>query len=97
MATMRARLGVLGRAGGFRARITSIGHLLSGSFMNAGIMLLSVAIAARTLGPYSYGIMVLVLTFGRTVERILRFESWLEIDPARRLLHNCDSLPGLTT
>lgn len=76
MATMRARLGVLGRAGGFRARITSIGHLLSGSFMNAGIMLLSVAIAARTLGPYSYGIMVLVLTFGRTIERILRFESW---------------------
>ncbi|MET0364214.1 MAG: lipopolysaccharide biosynthesis protein [Sphingobium sp.] len=76
MTTMRARLGFLGRAGGFRSRMTSIGHLLSGNFMNAGIMLLSVAIAARTLGPHTYGIMVMVLTFGRTVERILRFESW---------------------
>lgn len=76
MATLRARMRALGKAGGFRARIASIGHLLSGNFMNAGIMLLSVAIAARSLGPYSYGIMVLVLTFGRTVERILRFESW---------------------
>lgn len=62
--------------GAVRRRLTSIGHLLSGNFINAGIMLISVAIAARALGPAEYGIMVLVLSFGRTIERLLRFESW---------------------
>src|SRR5688572_13222380 len=59
-----------------RGRIASIGHLLSGNLLNAGVMLISVAIAARALGPQQYGIMVLVLALGRTVERLIRFESW---------------------
>ncbi|QAY78044.1 lipopolysaccharide biosynthesis protein [Sphingosinicella sp. BN140058] len=57
-------------------RLVNIGHLLSGSFGNAAIMLVSVAVAARALGPEIYGVMVLVLAYGRTVERVLRFESW---------------------
>ncbi|PSJ36392.1 lipopolysaccharide biosynthesis protein [Allosphingosinicella deserti] len=60
----------------FRQRLIAIGHLLSGNFGNAAIMLVSVAIAARALGPEIYGVMVLVLAYGRTVERVLRFESW---------------------
>ncbi len=59
-----------------KMRLVSIFHLLSGSFGNAAIMLVSVAIAARALGPEAYGIMVLILAYGRTVERLLRFESW---------------------
>jgi O-antigen/teichoic acid export membrane protein len=62
--------------GGTRTRLTAVGHLLSGNFLNAAIMLISVAIAARSLGPATYGVMVLVLSYNRVVERILRFESW---------------------
>lgn len=61
---------------GLRRRLISIGHLTSGNFMNAGIMLISAGIAARALGPANYGVMVLVLAFCRTIERICRFESW---------------------
>lgn len=57
-------------------RLGSIGHLIFGNVFNAGVMLLSIVIVARSLGPAEYGIMVMVLAFGRTVERIFRFESW---------------------
>ncbi|MDB5713859.1 MAG: lipopolysaccharide biosynthesis protein [Sphingomonadales bacterium] len=63
-------------AEGLRRRVTNIGHLLSGNMLNAAIMLVSASIAARSLGPHVYGIMVLVLSFCRTVERVVRFESW---------------------
>ncbi|RPF71176.1 lipopolysaccharide biosynthesis protein [Aurantiacibacter spongiae] len=59
-----------------RSRLIPIGHLLSGNFMNALIVLVSTAIAARALGPAVYGVMVIVLSFGRLIERLVRFESW---------------------
>ncbi|MEW9857028.1 lipopolysaccharide biosynthesis protein [Novosphingobium sp. M1R2S20] len=59
-----------------RVRLIAIGHLLSGNFLSAALMLVSIAIAARVLGPERYGIMVMVLSFSRLVERVLRFESW---------------------
>lgn len=64
---------------GLRAHLGSIAHLLTGNMANAAIMLVSVGIAARALGPDQYGVMVLVLAFGRTVERLVRFESWQPI------------------
>lgn len=77
----RARYALRSRAGAFlakgsRSRLTAVGHLLSGNFLNAAIMLVSVAMAARSLGPMAYGIMVMVLSYNRVVERLLRFESW---------------------
>lgn len=77
-----------------RSRLAGIGHLLSGNVLNAVIMLVGISIAARALGPAEYGVMVLVLTFGRVFERLVRFESWqplirfaaqeeLESDPPR--------------
>jgi O-antigen/teichoic acid export membrane protein len=51
-------------------------HLFSGGFANAVIMLLATLLAARTLEPQLYGVMVLVLAIGRVSERLLRFESW---------------------
>ncbi|MET1756701.1 lipopolysaccharide biosynthesis protein [Novosphingobium sp. RD2P27] len=59
-----------------RVRLVAIGHLLSGNFLSAALMLVSIAIAARVLEPERYGIMVMVLSFSRLVERVLRFESW---------------------
>lgn len=77
-----------------RSRLAGIGHLLSGNVLNAAIMLVGISIAARALGPTEYGVMVLILTFGRVFERLVRFESWqplirfaaqeeLESDPPR--------------
>ncbi|MCX8474759.1 MAG: lipopolysaccharide biosynthesis protein, partial [Sphingomonas sp.] len=62
----RARETVRAHAGGLlvkgtRRRLTAVAHLLSGNFLNALIMLVSVAIAARSLGVAAYGIMVMVL------------------------------------
>lgn len=54
----------------------NIGHLTTGNFTNAGIMLVSTGIAARALGPADYGVLILTLSFGRMIERICRFESW---------------------
>jgi O-antigen/teichoic acid export membrane protein len=62
--------------GSTRRHMASIGHLLTGSFTNAVLMLASTTIAARTLGPAAYGVFALVLTIGRFSERLLRFESW---------------------
>lgn len=59
-----------------RSRLASIGHLLSGNVLNAVIMLVGISIAARALGAAEYGVMVLILTFGRVFERLVRFESW---------------------
>lgn len=77
----RAREAFRAHAGGWlvkgtRRRLTAVAHLLSGNFLNAAIMLVSVAIAARSLGVAAYGIMVMVLSYNRVVERIVRFESW---------------------
>src|SRR3546814_16478303 len=64
---------------GSRGRLIAVGHLLSGNFLNALIMLVSVAMAARSLGPATYGVVVLVLSYNRGVARILSFESWPHI------------------
>jgi O-antigen/teichoic acid export membrane protein len=66
----------LAQAGGGGERLASIGHMLTGSFANAVLMLIGTMIAARSLGPGNYGVFALVLTIGRFSERILRFESW---------------------
>lgn len=57
-------------------RLINIGHMLTGNFANAGIMLIAVAIAARGLGPEVFGSMVLVLALASTIERLIRFETW---------------------
>ena len=61
---------------GLRERLVNIGHLLSGNFISAIVGLVGVAITARALGPMSYGILALVISYGRIVEKVMRFESW---------------------
>ncbi|WP_022683595.1 lipopolysaccharide biosynthesis protein [Sphingobium bisphenolivorans] len=57
-------------------RLINIGHMLTGNFLNAAVMLVSVACAARALGPEQWGAMVLVIALANTIERLIRFESW---------------------
>ena len=61
---------------GLRGRLVNIGHLLSGNFLSAMVALVGVAITARTLGPMEYGVLALVISYGRIVEKVMRFESW---------------------
>ncbi len=59
-----------------RSRIESVLHLMTGSVGNAIVMIGSLALATRALGPEAFGIMAMTLAVGRVCERIVRFESW---------------------
>lgn len=72
----RLRALILSGEGLRTIRWRSVLHLMSGSAGNAFIMLLATLLAARTLEPQQYGVMVLILAIGRVCERLLRFESW---------------------
>lgn len=54
----------------------NIGHLLSGNVLSSLLALASLAIASRALDTNSFGILILVTTFVRLIERLVRFESW---------------------
>lgn len=49
---------------------------MTGNLAGSAIALIAVAISARTLGPHDYGILALVITFARAVERLVSFQSW---------------------
>ena len=49
---------------------------MTGSVGNAIVMIGSLALATRALGPEAFGIMAMTLAVGRVCERIVRFESW---------------------
>jgi O-antigen/teichoic acid export membrane protein len=59
-----------------RRRLGSIGHVLTGNLAGTLLGLLGVAIAARALGPHDYGILVLIITYVRAIERLVSFQSW---------------------
>lgn len=81
-----------GREAPFRGRVVSVGHLLSGNVASAVLALVAVALTARAIGPTEYGILALVLTYARAIERLVTFQSWQPIikygaaldDPAHR-------------
>ena len=49
---------------------------MTGSVGNAIVMIGSLALATRSLGPEAFGVMAITLAVGRVCERIVRFESW---------------------
>lgn len=57
-------------------RVRSVGHLLTGTSATVCLSLLSIALAARALGPKDYGVLALILTLGQACERLLSFQSW---------------------
>jgi O-antigen/teichoic acid export membrane protein len=57
-------------------RARAVGHLLTGTSATVGLSLLSIAFAARSLGPTDYGVLALILTLGQACERLLSFQSW---------------------
>lgn len=59
-----------------RARLVNIGHMLSGNAVSTVFALISLAVAMRALGPAAYGVLALVISYARLVDRVVRFESW---------------------
>lgn len=59
-----------------RARLVNIGHMLSGNAVSMVFGLISLAMAMRSLGPAEYGVLALVISYSRLIDRIVRFESW---------------------
>jgi O-antigen/teichoic acid export membrane protein len=62
-----------------RHRLRNIGHLLSGSLANLLLSLPAVALTARALGPESYGILALVLSYVQATKRFADFQVWQPI------------------
>lgn len=51
-------------------------QLLVGNVLEAGLSFVAVVLAARGLGPESYGILVLVQTYIIVVDEVINFQSW---------------------
>jgi len=64
---------------GHRLRLANIAHLLTGNVAGSILSLAAFALAARTLGLEEYGLLALVLTFTRVIERTVSFQSWQPI------------------
>jgi O-antigen/teichoic acid export membrane protein len=63
--------------GGVVARIYgNLGRLLGGKAAAGLISLVYIAIAARTLGPADYGVLVLVHTYAMTIGGLIEFPGW---------------------
>lgn len=62
-----------------RTRLRHITHLLSGNAVSLVLGIASMAITVRALGPTSYGILALTISFAQAIERIISFQSWQPI------------------
>ena len=74
-----AKDGLLGRV------LANAGMLLGGRTLNAVISLGYMALAARSLGVASFGVLVLINTFAQFIGDVARFQSWqtiLQFGPA---------------
>ncbi|MEJ1157426.1 lipopolysaccharide biosynthesis protein [Prosthecomicrobium sp. N25] len=74
-----ARLKRAARASVDRAlgrRLVNIAHVLSGNFAGTLLGLVAFALTARTLGAFDYGVLALIHTYVRAVERLVAFQSW---------------------
>lgn len=59
----------------FRSRLVNVGHLLTGNFASVLIALATAALTARALGANDYGLLALLTTYSRAVERLFGFNS----------------------
>jgi len=78
-----------------RARLVNIGHMLSGNMVSLAFGLISLAMAMRSLGPAEYGILALVISYSRLIDRIVRFESWQPLIKYAATVEGPDSKPEL--
>jgi O-antigen/teichoic acid export membrane protein len=78
-----------------RTRLVNIGHLLTGNVFSSLIGLLAFALTARALGPIDYGLLALVYTYIRAIERLVSFQSWQPLIKYGADLQNQENHPDL--
>jgi O-antigen/teichoic acid export membrane protein len=59
-----------------RARVKNIGHLLTGNLIGSVIGVAAFMVTARALGPADYGVLALIYSYTRAVEKLVSFQSW---------------------
>lgn len=62
--------------GPFRQILANAGILLGGKALNGVLSLAATALAARTLGVESFGLLVLIHAYVQTIGEIAKFQSW---------------------
>lgn len=69
--------------------IRNAGYLLSGNLTAAGLGLVALALMARALGPEHLGLLALIETYARLVDRLIRLEPWQAL-----IKYGADALEG---
>lgn len=59
-----------------RRRAVNVGHLLSGNGVTGALAVLGAGLTTHSLGAFDYGVMALIISYGRVFDRLMRFESW---------------------
>ena len=59
-----------------RRRLGAVGHLLTGNVANGIVLVAAAALAARALGPADYGLLAMIISYSRAIERLVTFQSW---------------------
>ncbi|MFC6487588.1 lipopolysaccharide biosynthesis protein [Nitratireductor sp. GCM10026969] len=59
-----------------RARLANIGHLVTGNMMGSAMGLLAFIVTARALGPNDFGILALTLSYARSIQLLIAFQTW---------------------
>ena len=95
-ASLFARLRTsLGPGTALRRRAANIGHMLSGNAASALFAIISLSMAMRALGPEQSGLLALVISYARVIERITRFESWQPLIKYATAIEGPDSAKDL--
>lgn len=60
----------------FRRRFKNIGYLFTGNMASAVLAIVAFGLAARALGPEQFGVLALLSSYVRFVEKVMSFQSW---------------------
>jgi O-antigen/teichoic acid export membrane protein len=80
-----------------RRRLLNIGHLLTGNFIGTLIGFVAFALTARALGPNQYGVLALIYTYTRVIDRLVSFQSWQPLIKYGATLYGTEHRSDLST
>lgn len=78
-----------------RRRLKNVSQLLSGNAVTGLISIAAAALAARALGATDYGILAMIISFTRAIERLVTFQSWQPLIKYGAELDSPERLPDL--
>lgn len=78
-----------------RRRLKGVSQLMSGNAVTGLIAVAAAALAARALGATDYGILAMIISFTRAIERLVTFQSWQPLIKYGAELDSRERLPDL--